>query len=164
MNDKDWNESLTNGKWAEDIVANYIKESGFEIIHFNKTHEYDILAKKKARLTKFEVKLDQTNLISTINIEFRSNGINSGITTTTADYYLCLQPQTNELMIIATPDIKTTINEQMLSRVITIARGGFNNLAQYYNFNKADITNKRITIDWKKYEDQSLRPEKLKHL
>jgi Holliday junction resolvase-like predicted endonuclease len=174
MNDKDWKKTREEGEWAEDIVANYLQDKGYTIIQFNpaKNGEYDILVEKDKQIY-IEVKLDQSDLARTINIEFMSSGTASGIKKTKADIYICLQPQINELMYMNVKDIKDAIKEQMLSRTITISGdGSYNSLARFYNMNKDDIKNKKTTIDWKKYENftnqngrpKLSRPEKLKHL
>ena len=166
MTDEDFKTTRESGEWAEEIIAQHLKDKEYKIIHFYKDSEYDILVEKDNKLIRIEVKLDQSDLNNTINIEFKSSGTPSGISITNAHYYFCLQPKINELMVMKVEDIKDAIKEQMLSRAITISGdGSYNSLARYYNMNKDDIKNRRTTINWKKYETSKYpRPEKLKHL
>lgn len=164
MTDEDFKKTLESGEWAEEIIAHYLFEKGYEILHFYKDTEYDILIQKGNRVIKIEVKLDQTAIRRTINIEYQSNRKPSGISTTEADYYFCIQPMIDELIIMAVDDIKETIKNKGTSIKSTNA-GSFRGLGMMYNLLKEEIPNKTIEIDWKKYETKTYpRPEKLKDL
>jgi len=164
MTDEDFKRTLESGEWAEEIVAEYIKANGFQIKHFWKDKEYDILAEKDGKEIKIEVKLDQSPLEHTINIEYYSNGTASGISVTEADYYFCLQPKTDELMRMKVDDIKETILMKG-DEIVKTNKGSHGRLAIMYNMYKDEIKNQRIKIDWRKYETKKyVRPDKLKKL
>lgn len=164
MTDRDFQITLESGEWAEEIVAQLLISKGWRIIHFWKGNEYDILASKDGRRIKVEVKLDQTPIRRTINIEYESSRKPSGISVTTADYYFNLQPQIDELLIMKVEDIKKTIKDKGTNIKATNA-GSFRGLGMMYNLLKEEIPNKTIEIDWKKYETNKYpRPEKLKDL
>lgn len=164
MTDEDFKKTLESGEWAEEIVAHYLVHKGYEILHFWKDSEYDILVQKGNRVMKIEVKLDQTAIRNTINIEYESSRKPSGISVTEADYYFCLQPMIDELLIMGVDEIKETIETKGSNIKITSA-GSYKGLGRMYNLLKDEIPNKKIEIDWKKYETKTYtRPEKLKHL
>lgn len=164
MNDKDWKMTREAGEWAEEIIANYLIDNGYEIIHFYKEREYDILVKKGGKYLKVEVKLDRTNIRPTINIEYESRKEPSGISVTTADYYFCIQPKIDELLIMKVSDIKEAIHIKG-DEILKTNKGSYNKLGMMYRMYKDDIKNKEVIIDWRKYEGTTYtRPKELKKL
>lgn len=165
MTDEDFKITLESGEWAEEIIAQLLISKGWRIIHFWKDKEYDILVSKEGKRLRIEVKYDSTAIKPTINIEYESSGEPSGISTTTADYYFCIQPMIDELLIMKVEDIKKTIKDKGHDNIKKWNRGSFKGLGMMYNLLKEEIPNKTLEIDWKKYETNKYpRPEKLKHL
>jgi hypothetical protein len=163
MNDRDWKITLESGEWAEDMIAEYLKESGYEIVSFHKGKEYDILIKKDKEIW-IEVKADFTNYIDTLNIEYESDGTPSGISITKAEYYFLFQPKNDELIIVKVNQLKEAIKDQQYN--YKHQRGSHANLASMYHFNKEKINyQKKIKIDWRKNKYKSIYPlpQKLKY-
>lgn len=96
---------------------------------------YDVELTKDNVITKYEVKADRyTYKTGNIAIEFKCNGLPSGISKTHADYYayFVVKPyNVYNLYIIPTQIIKDKINTEEYKRIIF---GGDNKTSQMYIF------------------------------
>lgn len=85
--------------------------------------------------TKYEVKADRlTYRTGNVCIEFSSNSILSGISTTTADiyaYFLVHPNNSYELFLIPVEYIRAQIKEETYKSILN---GGYNKLSRFYLF------------------------------
>ena len=88
------------------------------------------------------------------SIETESNGVLSGLSTTTADYYILYYPFENFFYIEKTEDIKKMVASGSYERV----KGGRKDLATMYQIPREHFVNK-IPLHFMKYLDQDTKSQ-----
>lgn len=103
MGKYNFKDDLIEGHEWEQKVANWLQSRGAEIIESNNTSSHDILYKKNGKLLQMEIKHDiLSKSTGNVAIEFKSNGLPSGICTSKADYW-CQIVEDKYLYIIDRP-------------------------------------------------------------
>lgn len=123
-----WLNKLGSGQWGERQIVHHFISKGFKIDDISNSSEWDIESNGK----RFEIK---TNFYEykkyrhpMIIIEVESNGVPSGLSVTTADYYILYYPFENMFYIESVENIKEMVASGKYDKVV----GGRNNLATMY--------------------------------
>jgi hypothetical protein len=138
-------ERLKEGAWGEKQVAKHLIEKGWKITEISegKFKEWDIKATIKDQEKTFEVKANYYEYKKfrhpMVVIETESNGVLSGLSTTTADYYILYYPFEDFFFIERTEDIKAMIASGKYEKV----KGGRKDMATMYQIPRDHFVNKR---------------------
>jgi hypothetical protein len=112
---------------------------------FKKNNEYDVLATKNGKETKYEVKADRMmEKTHNICIEFECSNKPSGIQTTQAEYYAYFNATTDVLYLIPVSVIKESILAIKYTRTIN---GGDGWRARFHLFPKTVFS--EYIVEWK---------------
>lgn len=120
MNTEKFNKDLKFGLDGENLIINYLASKGLKFINDSKSlkddyqeyKKFDLLFKnKKGEFIKFEVKTDKFRDTGNLAVEKSYNGKQSGIKTTSADYwiYYFSTLSADNIWIIKTKDLKNLI-------------------------------------------------------
>jgi hypothetical protein len=126
---------LKFGKEGEEIAKKYFSNYDEVIDAPNKKFSEWDFGVRWSQLTKyFEVKRDTyTTKTGNMCIEFESNNIPSGISLTTAEYYIYLVEGEDSVYVIPTNVIKKMIDDKKYHRV---QKGGYKFLSHFYLFKR----------------------------
>jgi hypothetical protein len=153
-------ERLKEGAWGEKEVAKHLVNKGWTIIEISEGHfkEWDIKATIKEQEKTFEVKSNYFEIKNyrhnMVVIETESNGEASGLSVTTADYYILYYPFENFFFIERTEDIKKMIASGLYDKV----KGGRKNLAVMWQIPRSTFTNKK-TLRFMDYLDEDTKSQ-----
>ena len=137
MRDDEFAKVLKQGEKYEKLTIKHYQKRGFTISEYEpgtKKSEYDFKVQKGDKIQLIEVKSDRWGYkTGNLAIEFRSNGINSGISITKAKYYIYYIVNGNEYEVYKLPVriIKQYIDERKYFRTI---KCGHNYLSECYLF------------------------------
>ena len=127
-----WGNDLAFGQKYEMKLVEYLKPDTYE---FKKNNEYDVLAVKDGKETKYEVKADRMmSRTNNICIEFQCSNKPSGIQTTQAEHYAYFDAGVDTLYLIPVSVIKQFILEGKYTRTIN---GGDGWRARFHLFPKS---------------------------
>lgn len=138
-------ERLKEGAWGEKQVVKHLIKKGWTILEISegKFKEWDIKATINGQTKTFEVKTNyyeyKKKRHQMVVIETESNGELSGLSTTTADYYVLYYPFENFFYIEKTEDIKDMIDNGEYEKIT----GGRKDMATMYQIPRHHFTNKR---------------------
>lgn len=109
-----FNNDLKQGNIGERIVANYLKNKGFNIIGFSNEKKYDIITDYNGKEKTFEVKTDlweyyNKKVTNNLFIEVSCSGKPSGISSSQADYFIYLLPETGYMYMIKMEELRDLI-------------------------------------------------------
>lgn len=108
-----------------------------EILDYEDTNAYDILARINDALVTFEVKEDfLCEFTGNVGLEFECRGKPSGIQTSQADYYI-YKLHTNhgiEFVMFKTSTLKTMIDERRYFRVVNGGDKGSNSMNYLFKY------------------------------
>lgn len=163
MNTGKFNKDLKFGLDGENLIINYLAGKGLKFINDSKSlnseyqeyKKFDLLFKnKKGDYIRFEVKSDKFRDTGNLAVEKSCNGIESGIKTTSADYWVYFYPNLTKdnIWTIKTKDLKNLIKDNQFH----IASGGDNNKVRLYIFNRHDFR--------EHFKIETLSPSDLKKL
>lgn len=134
-------ERLGSGKWGERMVMNHLSTRGWKILEISDHSYWDIKASINGKISTFEVKTNYYEYKNfrhpKIVIETMSNGVPSGLSVTTADFYILYYPFENMFYVERVEDIKNMIKSGKYERV----RGGRKDLAVMYQIPREDFVN-----------------------
>jgi len=124
---------------TEKEVANILEKLyNVEIIRFENTIKYDILARSKGKDFKFEVKEDfMTWKTGNVALEFECRGKPSGIQISEADYYI-YKIHANEginFLLCKTSTLKKLVEEQKYFRVVDGGDKGSHSMNYLFRYN-----------------------------
>lgn len=138
-------EDLQFGNKYEKEFINIVKPTNFKIIE-GKFKDYDIEITKDDITTYFEIKSDRlTNKTGNICIEYECNKTPSGITTTTADYYIYFEIIDDNNYIMYEIPVKKLKKYIRLNKYHKVVNGGDGYRSKLYLFNK-DVFKKYIKV------------------
>lgn len=105
---------LKQGQIGERLVALYLKQKGFDVINFSNEKNYDILTLYKGKEKSFEVKTDlweyfNKKITNNLFIEVSCNSKPSGISSSKADYFVYLLPETGYMYMIKMEELRDLI-------------------------------------------------------
>lgn len=127
-----WGSDLAFGHKYESKLIDYLKPDTYE---FKNNNEYDVLAVKDGKETKYEVKADRLmSKTNNICIEIECNKKPSGIQTTQAEYYAYFDAGIDTLYLIPVKVIKEYILATKYTRTIN---GGDGWRARFHLFPKS---------------------------
>jgi len=101
---------LITGEVGENEVRYFFENLGFVFIGKCRNNEFDLIMEFNRRPCTIEVKTDSYRDTGNIAIEIESRGKLSGLSVTTADYFVTIFRCTNELWIIKTKELKELIS------------------------------------------------------
>jgi hypothetical protein len=139
-----FSKDLALGQIYEKKLVEIMKFKDYEIMQ-GKFKEYDIIVKDN-KIRRYEVKCDRLAIkTGNICIEYKCNGVLSGISTTTSHYYayFILNGEDYELYIIPTSRIIKNIDRCLYNRRIS---GGDNYKSQFYLFSKNVFKDYKINL------------------
>jgi hypothetical protein len=137
-----WGNDLAFGQKYEMKLVEYLKPDSYELKNNN---EYDVLAIKNGKETKYEVKADRMmNKTNNICIEFECSKKPSGIQTTQAEYYAYFDTVSETLYLIPVRVIKESILATKYTRTIN---GGDGYKARLHLFPKEVFS--EYKVEWK---------------
>ena len=137
-----WGNDLALGQKYEKKLVEYLKPDTHE---FKNNNEYDVLAIKDGKETKYEVKADRMMAkTGNICIEFECSKKPSGIQTTQAEYYAYFDVNSDVLYIIPVAIIKQKILAMEYSRTIN---GGDGYRARLHLFSRTIFD--EYKVEWK---------------
>jgi hypothetical protein len=151
---------LKEGLWAENQVAKHLMSKGWTIIEISEGHfkEWDIKATINEEIKTFEVKSNYFEIKNyrhnMVVIETESNGEASGLSVTTADFYVLFYPFEDFFYIERVEDIKKMIHSGLYSKVV----GGRKNLAVMWQIPRSTFTNKK-TLRFMDYLDEDTKSQ-----
>jgi hypothetical protein len=138
-------------KETEAEVANLlVKEYGAEIISFENTNKYDILARipSVGEKVKIEVKEDFIGeFTGNVGLEYECRGKPSGIQTTQADYYIYkLHTRSHDIQFVMHPvsAIKKMIDDKEYFRIVNGGDKGSNSMNYLFRYDVFVKTGKII--------------------
>jgi|Laugrespbdmm15sd_2_1035082.scaffolds.fasta_scaffold02100_10 hypothetical protein len=138
-----WQSKLDSGRWGEKQVANHLVSKGWTIVDISNGSEWDIKAEKDGDIKTFEVKTNYYEIFryrhQMVVIETESNGVLSGLSTTTADFYVLYYPFENLFYIESVFNIKRMVKSGQYKKVI----GGRKDLATMYQIPRTDFIHKK---------------------
>lgn len=161
MNYKEsWETSLAQGELGEVIIAEYLKEKGYNILEFNKTIEWDIKIEKDGFIKTVEIKTDRYEyftgkITNNIFLEQKCNGRKSGLLASTADYFIYFFPDYELAYLIKMSDCRELLHygtRRSLSgdkgkvTGVTINRFEFSDRFKIFNIKKSPL--------WKGVKDE----------
>lgn len=141
-------ERLKEGAWGEKEVAKHLVNKGWTILEISEGNfkEWDIKASIKGETKTFEVKTNYYEYKKfrhpMVVIETESNGELSGLSVTTADYYILYYPFEDFFYIERTEDIKKMIDSGLYDKL----KGGRNDLATMYQIPRETFVNKKDLV------------------
>ena len=134
-----WLDKLGSGQWGERQVASHLVSKGWNIISVSSGSEWDIKAEKNGDIKTFEVKTNYYEIFrkrhQMIVIETESNGIQSGLSTTEADFYILYYPFEDLFYIESVFNIKRMVNSGQYKKVI----GGRKDMATMFQIPRTDF-------------------------
>ena len=137
-----WGNDLALGQKYEKLLVEYLNPDSHE---FKDNNEYDVLAVKDGKTTKYEVKADRMmTKTGNICIEFECNKKPSGIQTTQAEYYAYFEVNTDTFYLIPVSTIKENILSQKYTRTIN---GGDGYRARMHLFPRSVFADYKV--EWK---------------
>jgi hypothetical protein len=138
-----FNERLGEGRWGERKIMQHLHSKGWKITESSNLSEWDIKASIKDQEKTFEIKTNYYEYKKSrhpmVVIETESNGVPSGLLTTTADYYILYYPFENFFYIERTEDIKAMIASGLYEKI----KGGRKDLAIMYQIPRDAFVNKK---------------------
>jgi len=138
-------ERLKEGAFGEKQIAQHLIKKGWDIIEISEGDfkEWDIKASINGEIKTFEVKTNYYEIKKRRHhmtvIETKSNGVPSGLSVTTADYYVLYYPFEDFFYIERTEVIKEMIESGIYNKVI----GGRNDLSIMYQIPRTDYIHKK---------------------
>lgn len=149
---------LKEGDWAEKQVVNHLITKGWTILEISEGNfkEWDIKASIKGKIKTFEVKANYFEIKNyrhnMIVIETESNGLLSGLSVTSADYYILYYPFEDLFYVERTEDIKAMIASGVYNKLV----GGRNNMATMWQIPRSAFVNEK-TLKFMDYLDQDTK-------
>tara|TARA_R100001244_G_scaffold9274_2_gene11367 strand:- start:10187 stop:10648 length:462 start_codon:yes stop_codon:yes gene_type:complete len=130
----DFKKDLSFGEKWENMFSLMLVLNGFDKVEgSNGKKEYDILAHKNGKETKFELKADRYPSTGNMAIEIRSRGKASGISVTEADWFVYVYTQLDDkyyyFLFIEPEEIKTIIRNGM-GKDVEMVKGGDNGTSE----------------------------------
>lgn len=120
----DYSKDITVARKAESMIKDLLVEKyEYEFVEFCYDNKYDLLMKnKQGDPISFEIKEEFTHAkTGNIGLEFSCRGKPSGISTSTADYYIIIVHNSDEsktIYKIATSTIKFLVDNLMYFRIV----------------------------------------------
>lgn len=118
MANLNFNQDLKLGNEGEKIIIEFLINKGSKLIDTNNDNKYDIRMVKNDKITSYEVKTDVfcAPLFDSGNlfVEFESRKKPSGISVTTADWFVTYFKYLNEAWFIKTTKLKKIIQNDKL--------------------------------------------------
>lgn len=134
---------LKSGGWGERKIMQHLEKKGWKVTETSNHSEWDIKATVKDQEKTFEIKTNYYEYKKfrhpMVIIETESNGVPSGLSVTTADYYILYYPFENFFYIERTEDIKAMVASGLYEKV----KGGRKDLAVMYQIPREAFVNKR---------------------
>lgn len=151
-------ERLGEGAWGERMIMRHLTKKGWEIKETSNHSGWDIKASIKNTEKTFEVKTNYYEIKKyrhpMIVIETESNGVPSGLSVTTSDYYILYYPFEKFFYIEKTEDIKKMIESGKYQKVV----GGRKDLAVMYQIPREDFQWK-IPLDFMDHLDDDTKSQ-----
>ena len=149
---------LKSGGWGERMIMRNLTTKGWKITDTSNQTEWDIKAQINNIEKTFEVKTNYYEYKKfrhpMVIIETESNGVLSGLSTTTADYYILYYPFENFFYIEKTEDIKKMVASGSYEQV----KGGRKDLATMWQIPREHFVNK-IPLKFMDYLDQDTKSQ-----
>ena len=137
-----WGTDLALGQKYEKKLVEYLKPDSHE---FKNNNEYDVLAVKDGKETKYEVKADRMMAkTGNICIEFECSKKPSGIQTTQAEYYAYFNANSDVFYLVPVTVIKQKILAMEYTRTIN---GGDGYRSRFHLFPQNVFVDYKI--EWK---------------
>jgi hypothetical protein len=136
---------LKEGAWGEKEIAKHLTKKGWTILEISEGHfkEWDIKASIKGVVKTFEIKANYYEIKKfrhpMVIIETESNGVPSGLSVTTADFYILYYPFEDFFYIERPEDIKKMIDSGLYQKV----KGGRNTLSVMYQIPRSAFIHKK---------------------
>lgn len=103
---------LAKGQQGEEIISRFLSDTfGFRPISSNQDKTHDLLMEYSGRQVSFEVKTDFFQDTGNIVVEYFSRGKPSGISVTSADYFVNYFLKLGELWIIKPDALKRLLKD-----------------------------------------------------
>ena len=152
-----FNNKLKSGEFGERQIIKHMIDKGWTILETNNGSEWDIRAiNKEGKEYTVEVKSNifefKNHWNPLVVIETESNGIPSGLSTTTADLYILYYPFEQFFFIEKTEDLRKMIKDNHFA----ITTGGRKDLAKMYQIDRAYFKNK-VSLNFMDYLDEDTK-------
>lgn len=138
MGNYDFVKDLSLATTTQTEVADILQDVyGFEILGFDNTNKYDILAKYKRREYTFEVKEDfMSEDTGNVALEFSCRGKPSGIETSRADFYIYKLHRKNgvEFVLHTSKTLKDMVKKALYHRIVNGGDPGSNSLNYLFSY------------------------------
>lgn len=106
---------LPKGEFGEEVMIKFMESLGFKLISRCKDKKYDFKMNYEGFEYDYEIKTDMyckpNNDTGNLVVEIKSWGKPSGISVTTADYFVTYYPHLGEIWNIKTEDLRKLISE-----------------------------------------------------
>jgi hypothetical protein len=156
--DQWFKDKLKSGGWGERKIMQHLTKKGWKITETSNHSEWDIKATIKEQEKTFEIKTNYYEYRKfrhpMVIIETESNGEASGLSVTTADFYVLFYPFEDFFYIERVEDIKKMIDSGLYSKVV----GGRKNLAVMWQIPRSTFTNKK-TLRFMDYLDNDTKSQ-----
>lgn len=133
---------------TENEVAKLLEDLGMEILERNDDEKYDIKVKRKGLIKTIEVKEDfLCQDTGNIAVEFKCRGVDSGITTTKADFYIYKVHEIGykiHYYMMKTSDLRKLVKTKMYHRIVD--GGDANSNSMNYLFFLSTIKNISVVL------------------
>jgi len=134
-----FNKDLISGENGEKFIGKFIRDRGMVFDHKRYDNKYDLAFSFNQRVYTYEIKTDiYPRDTGNIVVEFECRGKPSGISVTTADYFVNFFPHLGEIWNIKTKSLLNIIQE--------------NNLDVFQNSGDKNSNTKLYKIPKKKFE------------
>lgn len=151
--DKWFLQKLGSGKWGERMILNHLVSRGWTILEISNHSYWDIKAEKDGKVRTFEVKSNyyeyKNKRHPMVIIETESNNVLSGLSVTTADFYILYYPFENMFYVEEVSTLKKMIESGKYNKVV----GGRKDLAVMYQIPRDQFINKK-ELKFMDYLDQ----------
>jgi len=116
MSKEKFYKDLKEGEIGERIVAEFLKTKGYEIIEYNKDIKWDVMVRKNGVYQTLEIKTDRWEYFNWVTnnmfIETYCNNKPSGISATSADWFIYFFPDWEIAYSIKVKDLRQLMNER----------------------------------------------------
>jgi hypothetical protein len=130
---------LEKGVIGEEFISNFLRGLGYKLISTCNNNKFDLLMEYKRAPYTYEIKTD-TYPINTGNIaiEVESRGRPSGLSVTTADYFVTYFPNLGEIWNIKTSELRELIKN---NDIFLKTGGDIGSETKFYLVNKSKFKN-----------------------
>jgi hypothetical protein len=151
-------QKLASGRWGEIMILNHLISKGWTILEISDHSYWDIKATKNNQIKTFEVKTNYYEYKmfrhNMVVIETESNGVLSGLSVTTADFYILYYPFENMFYVEEVSQLKNMIKNGMYKKV----KGGRKDLATMYQIPRDHFIHKK-ELKFMDYLDENTKQQ-----